>query len=95
MSDTEKDHDCEDIVEPDTCWGCKMRYMRANGGLSVHYQGGVGRKGRDFFHESTIPERQRKIVERAAKEGWEARPVNPLYDRPANFKAKKAPDARA
>lgn len=88
-------HDCDVAPEPDECFRCKVRYMRDRGGLPVHYQGGVGRKGRDFFHESCIPERQRLIKERARKEGWEARLVNPLYDRPANFKPKKAPDAGA
>lgn len=60
----------------DTCFGCKMAYIRSRGGLATAYQG-----GRSFFHESTIPERQRKIVSRAKANGWEARPVNPLYDR--------------
>lgn len=87
------DHDCDLIEAPDDCFRCKMRYIRAQGGLSVHWQGGVGRQGKEFFHNSTIPERQRQIVERAKREGWEARPVNPLYDRPADFKPKQQVNA--
>lgn len=73
-----------DECDPDTCFAAKMRYIREAGGLAVRWQGGK----RSFFHESTIPERQRQIVERARKNGWEARPLNPLYDRPANFSNK-------
>lgn len=83
------DHDCDLIEAPDTCFKCKMRYMRAHG-VKVHWQGGVGRTGRDFFHDSCIAERQRRIVADARANGWEARPVNPLYDRPANFTPKAA-----
>jgi hypothetical protein len=65
-----------------------MRYIRDRGGLGVHYQGSKPGKPRDFFHNGTIAEKQRKIVEGARRNGWEARPVNPLYDRPANFGTK-------
>ena len=65
-----------EACDPDECFAAKCRYWRTNGGLATSFQG-----GRDFFHESTIPERQRKIVARAAANGWEARPKNPLYDK--------------
>lgn len=65
---------------PDDCFGCKVRYWRRHGAPGVIFQG-----GRDQFHNSTIPERQRKIVAEAAANGVEARLVHPVYDRPANF----------
>lgn len=77
MSDCAPHTDCD----PDACFGAKMRYIRQHGGLPVRWQGGK----KSFFHESTIPERQRLIVDRAKANGWEARPLNPLYDRPADF----------
>jgi hypothetical protein len=62
--------------DPDGCFAAKCAYWRENGGLTVSYQG-----GRDFFHDRTIPERQRLIKARAKANGWEARVKNPLYDK--------------
>lgn len=71
----DEEHDAEAFKE-------KLAHWRANGGLAVAYQGSSrANPGSSFFHESTIAERQRKVVAEAKANGWEARPVNPLYDR--------------
>jgi hypothetical protein len=69
-------HDCDASPAPDDCFKCKMRYIRAKGGLGVSYQG-----GKAFFHGATIKERQDKIVAECRANGWEPRLKNPLYDR--------------
>jgi hypothetical protein len=69
-------HGDHSACDPDTCFAAKCRYWRANGGLSVAYQG-----GKEFFHESTIPERVAMKTLHCAQNGWDARPKNPLYDK--------------
>lgn len=69
--------------EPDHHFCCKMRHMRENGGLAVHYPYG----GRQTFKGPTIKERQAKMIEECRSQGWEPRVKNPLYDNAPAVKA--------
>lgn len=61
--------------DADVCFAAKMQYWREHGSpLQFTY-------GKDSFHGPTIRERQEKIIEGAAKNGYEVRQVNPRYDR--------------
>lgn len=65
----------------DSCFGCKMAYMRENGGLSVHYPYG----GRQTFKGPTIKERADREIALARSQGHSIRPINPLYDKPSAY----------
>lgn len=62
------------------CFREKMRYMRENGGMKVQYPN-YG-EGIDPM-KTTIKTEQDKIVERARRNGWEARPKHKHYDKTA------------
>lgn len=72
-------HDVESF-DPDANFCCKAAYWRDGGGLATAFVGGQA-----MFHDGTVAERQRNIVAAAAAQGREVHPVNPRYDRPANF----------
>lgn len=68
---------CE-VQDPDNCYGCKLAYMRENGGLTVQYPYG----GRETFHGPTIRERAAREVATAASKGVQAVPKTNIYTGP-------------
>lgn len=59
---------------PESCFGCKAAYWRANGAPSVTFQG-----GRDFFNRTTIKTEQARIVAEAAAKGNEVVPYHSIH----------------
>lgn len=70
------DHTHSADGDTDGCFGCKMAYIRASGGLASRYVG-----GQSFFHDSCIPERQRNKIAECRANGWEPRLKNSTYDK--------------
>ena len=55
---------------PENCFGCKARYWRRHGGITVAYS-----QGQDFFHDSTVESFIREEREGAAATGQDIEPV--------------------
>lgn len=67
-----------DDCTPDNCFRAKVRYIRDSGGLNLatpKMAPGVS------FYDTTIKEQQDREMAEARANGWEARVVNPTYDR--------------
>lgn len=75
-----EDHTGDEFL-PDERFCCKVKYMRENGGMSVHYRYG----GKKAFHGPTIRERAEREHALAAANGTSLRPINPTYDKPSAY----------
>lgn len=68
--------DCapHDACDPDVCFTAKLAYMRANGGLSIGFQG-----GREFFNSTTIKTEQARIVAEGRARGNDLVPYSSIH----------------
>jgi hypothetical protein len=73
-------HEHDDTCDPENCFKAQIRAMREGSGMHLLTPKFLG-AGAVSFYDSTIKEARDKLVSEAAKNGWEARPKHPLYDR--------------
>lgn len=65
------DHGDHSACDADVCFAAKMRYMRANGGLSTSVPGD--------WKGPSVHERQKNVISEAIGNGYDPQPVSDKY----------------